>query len=340
MATPTRNPNPRRDVKYCLNHMLVVMRWSRASALPELVQSLVGGVHLAHVFLFVIRQLGGAHVLGAEGGTLMVRRLIHSVAQAMEERTPNFIRRELGPTGGDDDSLSVATKKIPVVRSLLIANYFLSQPARGVMTVAAGGIPQCLGTGNRDVGEGAVAAGAFSIRHLIVANGEIMDHLARQGGQFPCLHISFDEARIYKRNRMAVIVDIGGTLVMAPTQIVADFVASGKSDSVKLQDLKGLVPRIDLASAIARRKQGLAGQNGVEGGPTYKSSFAVRKSPSIATFLALGNALDQLVGFSFSLTFSPAPLRPVGPHESRSVMANGWPVVQNTLTGRCLYLRE
>jgi hypothetical protein len=239
----------------------------------------------------------------------------------------------------DTSKVGELTNRNKMVRAAVVHRAFLLQPQRSIITAGAGGVLPS--SGSRDTGQAAEAAESFAIRSLVKASAVIMSALRQQ--QRPVIHVSFDEARVYKRNTMQVICCTGVQLFMAPTQTVADFISNTSiSDEAKVTQLANAASaKVALPIAVAKRLEQVERPEGALQQPSAikvrSSGLVTRKAPTVQTYQSLCNALYQLIGFSFDLCRSDAPLMPVKKHEVRLEAPNGWKYVENTVTGAGLF---
>ncbi len=100
------------------------------------------------MLFFFVRLYGGA-----DDCTAMCRRVLHSIAQKLEEMLESRSGR-LFPVTEDDTKVTIATKSIRVVRWNVLSNRFLDKRSRGIVTLAAGGIDRDFYQTEKEYGQG------------------------------------------------------------------------------------------------------------------------------------------------------------------------------------------
>jgi hypothetical protein len=119
-------------------------RWSRCNVLPDGVRNLRGGLMLAHVMIFLLRNMGAGNSDSEVSCVAVARRALHSVCQQVEVHLTSHLRSALPPDANLTTELSRRTLKQNSVRSVVVARHFFRQPARSIMTQKAGGLPACI----------------------------------------------------------------------------------------------------------------------------------------------------------------------------------------------------
>jgi hypothetical protein len=129
------------------------LRWTRTSALPDEARSLQN-VHLAELLFFALRLIGATTDTGS--GTMLARRCLHLVAQQSEVQMEDHLLQDLQPAGDDQGAVTRRTKTNKSVQATCIAKRYMSQPIRGIVTGASGGIAPVFYAAEtcRDKGEG------------------------------------------------------------------------------------------------------------------------------------------------------------------------------------------
>jgi hypothetical protein len=156
----------------------------------------------------------------------------------------------------------------------------------------------------------------MAVRHLMKSSVCVLDSLRAQA--VPALHIICDEARICRRNSLQVVLNVGELVIYAPLQNLPEV-----SFNMDVTD------EVKLVTLTEQQRQP------TETAKVRAAGWNTKKGATMTFYGALSNSLRRLVGFTFSLSKSPSPLRPVGRGEIREER-NGRHVIVNRITGQDL----